>query len=335
MRRILRTIAWILLILIIGLFLYLFVGETKQADKIEWGLTFSKKAAMDYTVDWQKMFLSILDDLKIKEIRLIAYWDEIEKTQDKYDFTELDWQINEVSKRGGEIILAVGRRLPRWPECFSPEWIKDFSTDQQQEEIINYIRETVNHYKNNQSIKIWQVENEPFLRTFGICPTLDKSFLQKELDLVKSLDSTPPSSGQARPVMITESGEFSTWIGGAKRADIIGTSIYRIIHGKLGYVTYPIPAIFYARKSNLIRLLFGPKRIIAVEVQAEPWGSKAVKDMTSAEQDKSMSFEQFNKNINYVQRTGFDEAYLWGVEWWYWRKINGDDRFWNRAKELF
>ena len=328
MRRILRIISWILLILIIGLFLYLFVGKAKPAEKIEWGVTFSKKAAMDYTADWKGMFLSMLDDLKIKKIRLIAYWDEIEKVQGKYDFSDLDWQINEVSKRGGEIILAIGRRLPRWPECHQPEWIKDISTEQQEEEIISYLRETVNHYKNNQSIKIWQVENEPFLGTFGICPKLDKKFLDQEIALVKSLDFS-------RLIMITESGEFSTWTGAARRTDVIGTSIYRIIHGKLGYITYPIPAVFYPRKTNLIELFFGPKKIIAVEVQAEPWGPKATKDMTNAEQDKSMSFEQFNKNINYVQRTGFNEAYLWGVEWWYWRKMNGDDRFWNRAKELF
>ena len=335
MKKALRVVLLILVIFIVGLFLYLFVGKTKSAEKIEWGVTFSKKAAMDYTTDWKKMFIEVLDDLEVKKIRLIAYWDEIEKIQGKYNFIDLDWQINEISKRGGEIILAIGRRMPRWPECHQPEWIKDFSADQQQEKIIDYIRETINHYKNNQSIKIWQIENEPFLGTFGICPKLDKKFLQKELDLVKSLDSSPPGSGQARKIMITESGEFSTWVGGARRADIIGTSIYRIIHGKLGYVTYPIPAVFYARKANLIKLLFNPISIIAVEVQVEPWGPKAIKDMNSTEQDKSMSFEQFNKNINYVQRTGFDEAYLWGVEWWYWRKMNGDDRFWNQAQQLF
>ena len=198
MRKILRIISWVLLILIIGLFLYLFVGKAKPAEKIEWGITFSKKAAMDYTVDWKKMFSSTLDDLKVKKVRLIAYWDEIEKTQGKYDFSDLDWQINEVSKRGGEIILVMGRRTPRWPECHQPEWIKDISTGQQEEEIIGYLRETVNHYKNNQSIKIWQVGNEPFLGTFGICPKLDKKFLDQEIALVKSLDFS-------RLIMIRES----------------------------------------------------------------------------------------------------------------------------------
>ena len=341
MKRVLKIILLILVIFIVGLFLYLFVGSTKQAENIKWGITFSKGYASDFEPDWQKMFLSILDDLKVKNFRLVAYWSEIEKVQGKYDFQDLDWQINEVSKRGGEIILTVGRRLPRWPECFEPDWVKSAqggsSLDEakKQELIISYIRETINRYKENKNIKIWQIENEPFLRTFGICPKLDKKFLDKEIALVRYLDSPSTGSGQARPVMITESGEFSTWIGGAKRGDIIGSSVYRTVYGKLGYVTYPIPPVFYYRKANLIKLLFPQKRIISTEVQAEPWGTKPVKQMTKEESDVSLSIEKFNKNIEYAKKTGFDEMYLWGVEWWYWRKMNGDDSYWNRAKELF
>jgi len=134
--------------------------------------------------------------------------------------------------------------------------------------------------------------------------------------------------------MITESGEFSTWAGGAKRADIVGTSLYRKIHGKLGYVQYPIPPVFYQRKTNLIKLFFGIDEVIAIEVQAEPWGDKPTQALSSEEQDITMSFERFNDVVEYTRQAGFDKAYFWGAEWWYWRKVNGDDRFWNRAKEL-
>jgi len=333
--KIFKKIILILIIIIVGLFLYLLVGSTEPAENIKWGITFSREYASSFELDWQKMFLSILDDLKVKNFRLVAYWDEIEKEKGKYDFSDLDWQINEVSKRGGEITLAIGKRLPRWPECHDPEWLKNEAKEIQDQKLFDYIKITVNRYKNNQNIKIWQIENEPFLRTFGICPKLDKKVLDQEIALVRELDFIPPEVGQARPIMITESGEFSTWIGGARRADIVGTSIYRTIYGKLGYVTYPIPAIFYHRKSNLIKLFFKDLKIISSEVQAEPWGNVPVTQMTNEQRDKSMSFEKFNQNIDYAIRTGIDELYLWGVEWWYWQKTKGDDRYWNRAKELF
>ena len=313
---------------ILILFVYLFVGPAKPAEKLEWGITFSKRPVVDFGMNWKEVFLAILDELKVKRIRLVAYWDEIEKKEGEYDFSELDWQIDEMTKRNGEIILAMGRRVPRWPECFEPEWISSFSEEKKQEKILALISLIVNRYKHNPRIVIWQVENEPFLRTFGECPKLDKSFLDKEIARVKEID---PS----RPIMITESGEFSTWIGGARRADIVGTSLYRKVYGRLGYVKYPIPPVFYQRKTVLIKALFG-KEVIAIEVQAEPWGNKPNQTMTVEEQDITMSFEQFNQILEYTRRAGFDKAYLWGAEWWYWRKIKfNDDRFWNRAKELF
>jgi hypothetical protein len=40
--------------------------------------------------------------------------------------------------------------------------------------------------------------------------------------------------------------------------------------------------------------------------------------------------------LEYTRQSGFYKAYLWGVEWWYWRKEKfEDDKFWNHAKDLF
>ncbi len=327
--KIIKTILKIFFLLVAVAFLYLFVGRSRPAEKIEWGVTFSKRPVIDFGLDWKEVYLAILDDLRVKKIRLVAYWDEIEKEEGMYDFKELDWQINEASKRGGEIILAMGRRVPRWPECFEPGWIKSYPEEKKQGKILMLISQIINRYKDNRQIVIWQIENEPFLRTFGECPKLDKEFLEREIALARSIDSS-------RPIMITESGEFSTWTGGAKRAEIIGTSLYRTIYGKLGYVRYPIPAVFYQRKSNLIKRFFNVKEIIAIEVQAEPWGNKPNQTMTIKEQDISMNFKAFNDVLDYTRRAGFEKAYLWGVEWWYWRKIKfNDSSFWDRAKELF
>lgn len=327
-KKVLKIVLILILALILIFVLYFFVGKAKPASKIEWGITFSKKYAIDLGLDWQQVFSVILYDLQVKRIRLIAYWDDIEKEQGKYDFTDLDWQMKNTEQKEIETILAVGRRLPRWPECFVPNWAKGLSEQEKQEHILSFISKIINRYKGYNNIIIWQIENEPFLGFFGDCPKVDKKFLEEEIALVKDIDD--------RPVMITESGEFSTWIGGARRADIVGTSLYRKIYGKLKvYFTYPIPPIFYQRKASLIKSLFKVDEIIAIEVQAEPWGHKATQDMTVEEQDISMSFKQFNKVLEYTRKAGFSKAYLWGAEWWYWRMINfGDDSFWNKAKSI-
>lgn len=317
----------VLIIIIIG-FCYFFVGRAKPAEKIDFGVTFSRLQTEQLGLDLVGTYSAILDDLGVKKIRLIAYWPEIEPIPDDFDFRFLDWQIEKAQRRGVDIILAVGQKLPRWPECHFPKWAEDLPKKEQQDRILNFISEVIKRYKDNNAIKYWQVENEPFLFWFGKCPGLDRKFLDKEIALVRFLDN--------RPIILTESGEFSTWIGTAKRADIIGTTLYRKVHGKLGYVRYPIPAVFYSRKTALIKKFFDIEKIIVIELQAEPWGPKQNWELSLEEQFKSMNLNEFRKIIDYTKRAGFSEAYLWGAEWWYWLKTkHNDNSIWEEAKKLF
>jgi hypothetical protein len=328
MKKFFIIIGSVLLALIVAGFFYFFVGKSKPVERIDFGVTFSKIYAEELGLDWEESFLAALDDLKVKRLRLVAYWPEIEPNQWNFDFKDLDWQIDEAEQRGAEIILAVGRRLPRWPECHVPEWAKGLSENEQQEKVLTVISEVIQHYKNEEAIKFWQIENEPFLGTFGQCPKLDKEFLDKEIALARSLDS--------RPIIITESGEFSTWIGAARRADIVGTTLYRKVHGKLGYIRYPIPAIFYSRKAALIKKFFDIDKIIIVELAAEPWGVEQTRELSLEEQLELMNAEEFASSIDYARRTGFSEAYLWGAEWWYWLKTKyNNESMWEEAKKLF
>jgi len=48
-----------------------------------------------------------------------------------------------------------------------------------------------------------------------------------------------------------------------------------------------------------------------------------------------MDIDKFDEIIDFAKKTGFDEQYLWGAEWWYWMKTQGNDEYWNHAKELF
>ena len=45
----------------------------------EFGATFSKKFCDELGLNWKETYISILDDLKVRYLRLPAYWDEIEK----------------------------------------------------------------------------------------------------------------------------------------------------------------------------------------------------------------------------------------------------------------
>jgi len=48
-----------------------------------------------------------------------------------------------------------------------------------------------------------------------------------------------------------------------------------------------------------------------------------------------MSPETLKENYDLLlQFGGAERVYLWGAEWWYARKIEGEDAMWEMAKEL-
>ncbi len=320
----------IILIILLTLIAFLFLGNAPVADEISWGITFSQKYASDLNLDWKEVYIALLDDLGVKKIRIATYWDLLEQEEGLYQFDDLDWQMEEASKRGIDVILITGIKVPRWPECHIPGWAKDIGKDSQQERVLILIEEVISRYKGRYDISYWQIENEPFL-DFGECPWYDREFFIKEIDMVRSLDPDTP-------ILVTESGELSFWFSGARIGDAVGSTLYRRTwwHKAGGfYVRYPIPAVHYYRKSILINKIFGKKVIIA-ELQGEPWGPAPTYVIDLEEQEKTMNLELFRSNINYARRTGLDEFYLWGAEWWYWMKVSHDQpEIWDEAKKLF
>ena len=325
------------IILTIGAFVIFFLfsfvfllGKSPVKPPREFGATFSAMYAERFGFDWQKAYLAVLDDLGVKKIRLPAYWSEIEKNQGNFDCSRLDWQVEKATERNVEVILALGRKLPRWPECHEPDWVKNQNPDLKNKKLLDYIEVVVNHYKNSPAIKIWQVENEPFLK-FGECPDFSKEFLDREIALVRSLD--PPPGG--RPLMITDSGELSVWVPAARRSDIFGSTLYRVVWNQaLGSFKYPLLPSFFRFKKSLTEIFVGPKPMVIIELQGESWARQMTYEIGVGEQYISMNPEIFRQVLAYASQSGFDTFYFWGVEWWYWLKeIEGKPEMWDIAKE--
>lgn len=319
-----------ILLIIFGVLILLIQPAQTPGAKI-WGVDFSDLYSKQVGLNSREVLPAILNDLKVKNFRLNAHWSEIEKNEGQYDFSELDFQISEIKKSGGKIILALGKRLPRWPECHEPNWTKQLTTNNQQQSLLKYVETTVNRYKDNPAVWAWQVENEPFLWGFGECPKVDDELLDEEIALVKNLDNT-------RPIILTDSGEFGLWHRAYKRSDIFGTTMYRVVHSRLfgDNFKYPLGPDFFKTKVAIMESLFAKKEIINIELQAEPWLSKRPPDVPLEEQLKAFDINQFKENIEYARQVGFEKNYLWGIEWIYWmKKEQNHPEFWNYAKELF
>ena len=322
-------VAGVLILLLAGALAVFYRWRAPEAENAVWGVSFSQKQAVALGLDWQAAYLAMLNDLGVKKIRIAAHWDLLEPQEGNYDFSDLDWQMDEAARAGAKTALAIGMKTPRWPECHLPEWAKTLDKERQQAAVLAMLEAAVVRYRNHPALESWQVENEP-LFPFGECPWRDEKFLQKEIALVKSLD------GNKRPVVISDSGEGSWWFNAANAGDVAGITMYRRVYfSEFGiYVDYPLPPAFYALKAKLVDLLFG-KRVVCVELQAEPWAIGQKYD-GAANDAETMDIGRFRKNVAFAQNTGLDEFYLWGGEWWYWMKTKKNHpEFWEEAKALF
>lgn len=327
----LLKIGKILLVILLVVVVLNLVLERENADReVKFGVTFSPRYARYLKLDWRRTYFQILDDLKIKNLRLTTYWDLLEEKQNQYDFSETDFMLDEAQKREAKVILVIGARQPRWPECHIPGWAKRLTVSQRQQKILEFIQKVTERYKNHPTIWAWQIENEPLLGSFGEgCDRPDKIFLEKEVELVRRISN--------KVIILTDSGELGFWATSMQFSDIFGTTLYRQVYNELlGYITYPFPPSFYGVKSNLIRKVFAPdnSKTIVVELQAEPWLADGILKAPK-EQAELFPASKIESYVNYAKKTGFDQVYLWGVEWWYFMAQQGYFQYLNYAETLF
>lgn len=325
-RLFLKTIFWALVIpSVLAVFCFFYF---KTANTPLWGVNFSPDQARYLRLDPIETLSAILNELNIKKIRLVAYWETIEKEKGKYDFTETEALLKIAEKNGAKVILVLGRKQPRWPECHEPYWHKTLSVQEQKQALNNFVIKTVDKFKEYKVIDRWQIENEPFFNYGKDCPILTKEELKQEIELVKSLDN--------RPIVLTDSGEKGEWFKAGDLADVFGTTMYRTVYNPRwgGYISYHLPPAFYRIRAGLLQIFYGKKPIIGVELQAEPWFNGYVHDIPIKKHLGLMSPKQLESNINFAWNTGLSEHYFWGAEWWYYMKKRGYDEFWSIIKAL-
>jgi hypothetical protein len=316
--------------LILAPTVFIFATLDRVPENVRYGATFSTLYAEELGLEWRKVYAAMLDDLGVRELRIPAYWPRIEKNRDSYDWRELDYALRVAQEREVQVVLAIGRRVPRWPECHVPSWAASLPWGEQKNELLEYLEALMLRYKDNSAIEYWQVENEAYLSAFAYehCGDLDEDFLDEEIALVRSLDD--------RPILMTDSGNLGRWLSPYKRGDAFGTSLYIYFwNPEIGQFKSRLPAIVYRIKDRIAEIAYGEKPTFLVELSLEPWLIEPITEVALEEQIARMDVDMAQEIIEYARRTNFERQYLWGVEWWYYMREQGHPEFWERAKELY
>lgn len=331
-----KKIAKVTLYVLIAIIALVTLGYNAGPNQSEpiWGINYSPKYAKGLGFDSTELFKTILDDLNVKHVRLPLYWDDFEREYRNYDFTEIGTLLEIAEERDVKVILALGRKLPRWPECHEPAWLESLSPAEQEEALIGQLISAVRTLESQQSIVAWQLENEAFFNYGENCPVMSTELYKKELATIRKWDSFN------RPIIGTDSGEKGAWLPTAWTGiDIFGSTMYREVYlDKKGrYLTYPLPAWTYRVKAGWLRMLSGANQTYGVELQAEPWFAGTGPVQTQLEEHlRLMNSEILSDNINYARQSGFEQHYFWGAEWWYWmQKTHNNSTLIETVRPLF
>lgn len=298
------------------------------------GTTFVAGYARYFGLDPQQTMQAMIDEVGFRHFRLVSYWNEIEKTQGIYDFSDLDWQFQKAEAANAKVSLSIGLRQPRWPECHMPKWGESMQMSEWEPKLMDFMKATMERYKDSPALENYQLENEFFLDVFGDCPDHSRDRLIREYNFVKSIDNT-------KPVIITRSNNALGYPIGDPRPDEFGVSVYKRVWDKTitkRYFEYPFPAWFYGSLAGGGELLTG-KKLIIHELQTEAWlpdtGEFAMNSLDDIdEQNKSMNAERLRDRFDYARATGIKTYYTWGAEWWYWHKVKaGDSSMWDVARD--
>lgn len=305
-----------------------------QADKpLQLGVSFIPDYAQSLGLDPQQT-MDALTGIGVKQFRVVSYWSDGEPAPGQYDFSQLDWEFQKAEAAHAKVVLTVGLRQPRWPECHAPSWVNTAApVSQWQPQLETYMQKVIDRYKNSPALESYQLENEYFLKGFGACTNFSRSRLVSEYNLVKKLDP-------AHPIIVGRSNNSIGFPTGQPKPDEFSVSVYkRVWDGNFShrYLEYPQPAWFYGFLAGFQKIFLHRDMVIG-ELQAEAWppNGQSIQQTSLAEQNKSLDAKRLKDRFQYGKATGMKQIDMWGAEYWYYRLvILHDPSLWNVAKQEF
>lgn len=322
-------------------------GQRDRDQAMVLGANFSCRHAEWLGLDCRTAYLTVLQDLGVKHLRLSVYWDEIEPQPGVYDFRAVRWQLDQAAQHGAAVVLTIGIKGQRWPEVYVPAWLWEQvspppgadlgSIPTLRDAALAMLTAVVTELGGHPAIEAWQVENEPLIRSARFHDRyVGEATLRLEVEAVRRADR------QQRPIVLTHPWTWildRDWQRNLALADILGLS-YHTKRQEGPFHWFYLQPFHLGPFSPHIRGVVSMaaaqgKRVWITELQAEPWEQRPMSEV-GVTGNRTLSPERLQENVRLARATGVERAYLWGIEWWlYQRERWGETRYWEIGQRLF
>jgi hypothetical protein len=352
--RLYVLIELLLLLFVSGAVLLSPTAPARSAEPMQLGFTFSQQQASYLDIDYQTAYQRLMQ-LSPALVRLAAYWNQVEPQRGEFDFSSLDWLVDNTPP-GTHLVLTLGMKAPRWPEYFIPTWLQQANDMPDRAQVSDdedlrtalpaYVEAVVERYRASPAIAYWQVENEPFDPSGPRHWTIGQDALENEIALVRKMDPLQ------RPVVVTtfeptnpvrqlpglDNGIHRRVRMLMQQADIVGLDLYPVrgasILGRDVFVRWPAFIWQHQVRSIQRMLAAAGKQTWMTEVQGEPWLVTHVVYLDRLPRSEIVPSEM-EFVVSQLRASGFQSALLWGAEYWYMRMHRFDDpRWWSSAEHL-
>jgi hypothetical protein len=333
------------------------VRDPGRSANLEIGTTFIKINAEHLGLDWRSAYKEIINDIGIKQIRIPIFWDQLEREPGKFDWADLDWQMQEAAKANAHVMLVVGHRVPRYPECYAPSWTKGLDDAAFKRSLFTMTETVVKHYRDHPALEAWQVENEPEAKILGkiwgdgSCREISH-LVREEVQLVRRLadgrwSTTDRRSSDGRRIKIIVTYAFTPWTAAQVRktlefeSDVVAMTLFNKLYFRspfyTGYIEMfklgPLSPLRLGYQRSLI--VKNQQELWIAEMQAEPWGPDGPYKFDQPEDAAvTMNPMRLRETWDYAVNGGASRIYLWGAEWWLSERDQGRRSMLDAVKRL-
>jgi Beta-galactosidase len=325
------------------------VREPGRSPDLQIGTTFIKINAEHLGLDWRSAYKEIVNDIGIKQIRIPIFWDQLEREPGKFDWADLDWQLQEAAKANAQVMLVVGHRVPRYPECYAPDWTKGLDEAAFKRSLFTMTETVVKHYRDHPALSAWQVENEPLAKILGkiwgdgSCREI-AHWVREEVQSVRRL-ADGRLDGRRIPTVVTYAN--APWFVSQLRqtltfeSDVVAMTLFNKLYFRspvfTGYIEMfklgPIATLRLAYQRSVI--VQNRQALWIAEMQAEPWGPEGPYKFDKPEDAAvTMNPDRLRQTWDYAVNGGASRIYLWGVEWWLSERDHGRSAMLDAVKGL-